>query len=154
MSVERLIKVAELYEKLAQSRSAQAGDIEMALKEADLWVSTKEIAPLLNTAKVPETASVNISVSVDQNLNVKFIVQTDPKSNSANTLSKLLEKQYSSKMSKALKSAKLSAAPTPRSVKAPEKVVGGEKELVKPLKCARVFLSSNLTPAANLITIK
>lgn len=112
-STEKLLSLADRFEhKVAQTQGAQAGDIENALKEAGLWVSSDTIAPLLNTARVPANVALNISVVVDKGLNVKFQVDATPPHPSSASLKQLLERAYSNKMSQALKNAKLSVTDT------------------------------------------
>jgi hypothetical protein len=92
--------------------SAQAGDIEEALKKAGLWNKTNEIAPLLNQAGVPEDAKVFIRIKVDKRLNVKILVKTKPDHKSARTLEGKLNQLYASKMKAALQKQQLEVADT------------------------------------------
>jgi hypothetical protein len=115
-SLEKLLKLADRFEsklkKRSQSQGAQAGEIERALKGAGLWVSSDEIAPLLNQAKIPGDVSLDIQIVVDSGLNVKFLVISTPSHVSASVLGKLLEKKYAVSMSKALRDAQLHVTDT------------------------------------------
>lgn len=112
-SLEKLSSLADKFEhKIAQTQGAQAGDIEKALKDAGLWVASNDIAPMLNTARVPESVALNISVVVDKDLHVRFQVEATPPHASANVLKQLLERAYSGKMSQALRNAKISVTDT------------------------------------------
>src|SRR5277367_98147 len=104
-SVDHLVKVAERLARkmsLAQTQTLQAGEIAKILHDANLPPSdytTKEIGPLLNTAGVPENASVEISILVDPRLVVTFQVKTNPPDKSAAVLQRLLQSKYATKMS-------------------------------------------------------
>jgi len=88
--------------------SAQAGDIQKALEDAGLWEKSKEVGPLLNTAKVPDNVKVEIWLKVDSHLNVTISVKTDPKDSSGGRLAALLNPKYAAKMKAAIKKADLS----------------------------------------------
>jgi len=112
-SLEKMATLANRFEqKLAQVVGAQSADIEDALKAAHLWDLSSEIAPMLNQAGVPETASVNTSIVVDKMLNVNFLVTTVPPHASATKLSQLIKNAYAAKMKAALQATKLSVADT------------------------------------------
>lgn len=107
-SVEYLVKLAARFsQKLAQTVSAQPGDIERALSNARVKPSSQDIAPFLNMAKVPDDVSLDIKVVVDPKLSVKFLVTASPPSASANALKSLLDRKYSTLMSQALQKAGL-----------------------------------------------
>jgi len=115
-AVKELLKVAEKIEnrfrKLAQMVSAQPSDIEAALRQANLWDLSNQVAPLLNSAGVPESAAVKINIVVDKNLQVHFVVDLTPTHASAVRLAGLLRNAYGSKMNQALAAAKLTVADT------------------------------------------
>lgn len=115
-SFDKILQLANKFEfKISQAQSmqgAQAADIEEALKKAGVWIEQNDIGPLLNNAKVPEDVSLSISIIVDHGLIVKFNVNSQPPSPSAKTLEKILNANYSGKMSQALKNAKLSVTDT------------------------------------------
>lgn len=115
-AVKELLKVAEKIEnrfrKLAQDASAQAGDVEDVLRKANLWDLSNQVAPLLNSARIPESAAVKISIVVDKNLRVNFIVDLTPPHASAVGLARLLKNAYGEKMHQALAAAKLNVADT------------------------------------------
>lgn len=107
--------MADQFEQLtseAQMTSAQPGDIEQALKQAGLFELSDKVAPLLNTAKVPDTSSVQINMVVDKGMNVGFLVTLNPPSNAGNALAGLLKRQFSGAMKQALIKAKLNVADT------------------------------------------
>ena len=109
-SVDHLVKIAERFVRkvsLAQTMKAQPGDIETALNNARVKPSPQDIAPLLNVAKVPEDVSLDIKISVDPKLNVKFLVAANPTHNAVATLTSLLDRKYSLLMTQALHKAKL-----------------------------------------------
>lgn len=113
-SVDKLLKLAERFSRkisLAQQSSAQAGDIENALKAARLWDLSQAVSPLLNQAGVSDTAPVKITIVVDSKLDVKFTVETQPPA-AALKLAGLLRTKYSAAMKAAIAAAKLSVAET------------------------------------------
>lgn len=93
------------------SGTAQAGDIETALRAANLWDKASEVSPLLNAAGVSDDASVKISIVVDAKLDVKYHVETQPPA-AAIKLAALLKNKYSAAMKQALVAAKLTVADT------------------------------------------
>lgn len=98
--------------KLGQLASAQSADIQDALAKAGLWELSNQVAPMLNTARVPETASVQINLIVDKTLNVNFNVVLTPQSNASAVLSRMLKANFGAKMHQALAAAKLNVAET------------------------------------------
>lgn len=101
-------KLSKLLDKYAQMTSAQAGDIENALRKANLWDKANEVAPALNQAAVSDTATVQISIVVNKDLSVGFAVMLNPRNDAAsNKLSALLRNKYSAAMKGALKAAAL-----------------------------------------------
>lgn len=114
-SVKRLNELADKFAmkiSRAQTTGAQSGDIETALKSAGQWISSDQIAPLLGAAKVPDTASLNISIMVDNKLHVKFLVSANPDGAYSKALASLLEQKFSPNMSMALKKANIQVANT------------------------------------------
>ena len=95
-----------------ETMSAQAGDIQDALERANLWKKEKEVAPMLNTANVPETVKVYAAIAVDKNLAVKISVKAKPSHASGAALAKLLNQKYASPMKAAIQKAKLGVAET------------------------------------------
>lgn len=105
-SADKLLKLAARFAEkiaLAQAQTAQPGDIDSALSRAGARPSSNDIAPLLNTAKVPDNVSLDIRAVVDKNMNVKFHVAATPAHASANSLAAVLDRTYAPKMSSALK---------------------------------------------------
>lgn len=115
-SLEKMATLADRLErnleKYSQIVGAQSADIEDVLKAANLWDLSGVVAPMLNQAGVPETASVTTSIIVDKMLNVNFLVTTAPPHGSAAKLSQLLKNAYAVKMKAALQASKLSVADT------------------------------------------
>jgi ribosomal protein L11 len=114
MSIDKLTKLADRFARklsLGQSNSAQAGDIEGALKAAGLWEKAPEVAPLLNAAGVADDATVAVSIIVDNKLDVKYHVDTSPPA-AAIKLAALLKAKFGAAMKGALVAAKLSVAET------------------------------------------
>lgn len=116
-SLQKLAHLADRFElkmSLAQapSFSAQSGEIEKVLRDANAFPSPEAISPLLNTAKVPESASVTIRALIDPTLSVKFSAVTMPNDISSGSLSKLLDSQFASNMAQALKKANIKVADT------------------------------------------
>jgi hypothetical protein len=104
------MKTSSLISK-AQVASAQAGDIENALKKHGLWDLANEVSPLLNAARVPESAAVKINMVVDKTLMPHFAVALDPpNSTSQLALARLLQQKYGAKMQAALKAENLAVA--------------------------------------------
>jgi ribosomal protein L11 len=123
-STDKLTKLAERFaRKLSLGQmggeapqplltgSAQAGDIEGALKAAGLWEKAPEVAPLLNAAGVADDASVAVSIIVDNKMDVKYHVDTSPPA-AALKLASLLKSKYGAAMKAALVAAKLTVADT------------------------------------------
>ncbi len=105
-SVDKLLKLAARFAEkvaLAQAQSAQPGDIDSALSRAGARPSSNDIAPLLNTARVPDNVSIDVKAVVDKNMNVKFHVAATPTHASANSLAAVLNRTYAPKMSNALR---------------------------------------------------
>lgn len=115
-NIEKLLKLADKIEKRlkkeAQMTSAQASDVEDALKAAGLWELSSNVSPMLNAAGVPESATVQINIVVDKTLRVSFVVSLNPPHASALILARLLKNAYAGKMGAALTAAKLSVADT------------------------------------------
>lgn len=115
-SLEKMSNLADLFEqkltKQAQVVGAQSADVQDALAAAKLWDLSAQVAPMLNQAGVPDTASVATSIIVDKLLNVNFLATTQPPHASAAKLAQLLKNAYSAKMKAALQAAKLSVADT------------------------------------------
>lgn len=103
---KELLRVCEKIEKRLKtgqvSMSSTALDIVAALKKHNLFDIANEVSPLLNVAKVPETAAVKIIMVVDKNLLPHIAVSTDPRDASALTLTRLLQAKYAAKMRAAL----------------------------------------------------
>ena len=115
--IAKLLKIAnnqqKIIQKLAQTTSAQAGDVENALKKANLWELAAQVSPLLNEAGVPDDASVAINIIVDKGPMVKYAVLLNPpNAGMANKLAVSLNRHYSAAMSKALKDANLNVDST------------------------------------------
>lgn len=113
-SVDRLNKLADRFARkivLGQASSAQAGDIETALRAAGLWDKAAEVSPLLNAAGVSDDASVKVAIVVDGKLDVKYHVDTQPPA-AAIKLAALLRNKYGAAMKAALHAAKLTVADT------------------------------------------
>jgi hypothetical protein len=94
------------------SQSAQAGDIETALKKANLFNKQADVAALLPKAKVPDGVSLNISIVVSKGLNVSFRVATNPNDPSGARLAALLSGKFAAPMKAALQKAKLTVTDT------------------------------------------
>ncbi len=92
--------------------SAQSGDIQNALERASLWKKEKEVAPMLNTAQVPETVKVYASIAVDKKLAVKIAVKAKPSHASGAALARLLNQKYAAPMKAAIAKARLGVADT------------------------------------------
>jgi len=115
-SFEKLAELADRFERKISrgQQSAQSADIEDALSKAGVKPDANAIAPLLNTAKVPDSVSFEIFVVVDKALNVSFridptvpVTTQTPYPPSLNTLKGLLSRTYSGKMKQALQAAKI-----------------------------------------------
>lgn len=115
---KKLLSVAKKLElkyivAQAPSFSAQPVEIETALKRAGLWELSNQISPLMDTAKVPSNASADIKLEVKPGPTVSFSALVDPTNpKAAQTLSMLLFKNFSNKMSNALKSAGVNVTDT------------------------------------------
>jgi hypothetical protein len=95
-----------------ENMSAQSGDIQDALERASLWKKEKEVAPMLDTAKVPESVKVYAAIAVDKKLAVKISVTAKPSHASSAALAKLLNQKYATPMKAAIQKAKLGVADT------------------------------------------
>ena len=104
---KKLLKLAEKLESkyvVAQQATAQSGDVEKVLKAAGAWDLSNQVSPLLEAAKVPSDASVDIKINVNSKNQVSFTVLLNPTNPKASqTLSLLLMKNFSKKMSDALR---------------------------------------------------
>jgi len=99
----RLAKRFELKYIVAQKVSAQAGDVEATLKSAGLWELSNQVSSLLDQARVPSDASVDIKINIKPGNEVSFTVLTNPANPKASqTLALLLSKSFSRKMSEVL----------------------------------------------------
>jgi len=96
----------------ATATSAQSGDIQDALERANVWKKEKDVATMLQTAKVPENVKVYASIAVDKKLAVRISVATKPGHPSGAALAKLLNQKYASAMKAAISKAKLEVADT------------------------------------------
>ncbi len=100
----RFAKMLELKYIIAQKVSAQAGDIEQALKGEGVWDLANQVSPLVDAAKVPSDASVQIELTVSPGPVVNFVALINPSNPKvAQTLLALLIKNFSNKMTAALK---------------------------------------------------
>lgn len=142
-ATDKLIKLAEKFEmKISRAtQDAQAGEVETALKSAGQWLSPDQVAPLLNVAKVPEDAALDIRIIVNQSLAVKFQVKSTPPNSilldetdanpkvaaqnkakndmirakyqaPGNTLGNILNQKFAGSMASALKGAKITISDT------------------------------------------
>lgn len=108
--IEQLIKIADKQQKIiqklvqAQQVSAQPSDVQASLEKANLWSLTNQVSPLLNSAGVPDDATVNISIMAGKGPTVNYgVALNPPNANVSNKLSNLLKQHYSAPMSNALK---------------------------------------------------
>lgn len=116
-ALKTLIKLGKQIEaKLiihSQTMSAQPDEIERVLKAAGLFGSdfdNAQVAPLLNSAGVPETVKLTTALRIDPALNVTVVVKSDPVHASINTLKRLLQAKFGAAVTKALKDAHLTIA--------------------------------------------
>lgn len=104
---KKLLRVAKKFELkyiVAQQVAAQPADVEKTLSNAGLWNLSNEVSPLLETAKVPNEASVELKINVKPGGEVSFTALIEPANPKASqTLSLLLMKNFGRKMSEALK---------------------------------------------------
>lgn len=111
MDFTSLFNAAKKFEKQAQTVTvtAQPGDIQTALEQANLWNMQKAVAPMLNQAGVPEDATVNISVLADTGPKVGYNVLLQPNNPKiSNTLAALLKQKFAPAMTDALKKSNVS----------------------------------------------
>ena len=102
-------KKFELKYVFGQQMSAQPDDIARTLKAAGMFDLSAEVGPLLNQAKVPDTAAVDIKINVNKGNKVTFTsLLTPSNAPAASALSILLQKKYSTKMSDILTKANIS----------------------------------------------
>ena len=92
--------------------SAQAGDIQDALERANVWKKEKEVATMLDAAKVPENVKIYASIEVDKKLAVKIGVKAKPSHPSGAALAKLMNQKYAAPMKAAIQKARLGVADT------------------------------------------
>lgn len=101
--MEKLLNKINLFYKLAQMTSAQPGEVETALKNANLWELSKEVSPLVAAAQVPDNAAINLQIVVSPGPKISFNSLLEPGMPPASgKLSALLAKKYSAIMSAAL----------------------------------------------------
>lgn len=107
MDHNKLYKLAKQFQKQSQLFSAQSGDIENVLKNANLWELSKAVAPLLNTAGVPDDASVTIQILVSAGTIIAYNTILDPTNPKvAVNLNNLLKAKFAIPMTNALKAAR------------------------------------------------
>ena len=109
VTTKELLALATQYEKLAQEGimrgpriSAQRGDVQSTLERAGLWDLQPEVAQLIETSKIPESASIAITILVDKALNVNFTVVTNPHNAGSLRLVQLLKEKYAQPMRNAI----------------------------------------------------
>jgi hypothetical protein len=107
--LQSIYNFAKAFEKKAQAVvSAQAGEIQSCLEQAKLWQLQNVVSPLLNTAGVPDDATVNISILVGKGDVVAYNAVLEPNNPKVSTkLNAILKQKFSIPMSNALKAAKL-----------------------------------------------
>lgn len=111
MSTNRLFKLAERFSRkisLGQAPKfyAQPSTVQKILKDAGLWEKSAEVAPLLGQAGVSSDASVSISIVVDNKLDIKYPVDTQPPA-AAIKLAGLLRAKYAGPMRAAFQAANM-----------------------------------------------
>lgn len=105
-SLEVITKLAAKFEQKLSLAQSFPGEIDKVLTDAGVRPTANDIGPLLDNAKIPNNISLNIGITVDPSLAVKFNVVGNPAHNSTQVLAGLLDRTYSAKMSTALKSGK------------------------------------------------
>jgi hypothetical protein len=91
-------------ERTGPTVSAQAADVEDALKDKDLWSDTgSRYGKLLNDANVPNGVNVTTTITVDQALNVHITVTTSPTDPSGAALERLLNSKCDGPFKAAIK---------------------------------------------------
>lgn len=105
-------KFEQIITKAQIHASTQSGDVEAALKIAGLFDVSSQVAPFLDQAKVPENASVDISIVVDKHLNPNYSVTLTPASSAAHMLANIIKQHYAVPMKKAFINARLNVADT------------------------------------------
>jgi len=115
-SVERLEKVADRFARkmsLAQATTTmQPVEIKNLLTKMNVFPLPNDIAPLLNTAKCPETVNILVDFIIDAKLNVTFKITATPQNNCAAIYQRILQSKYAAKISQALKTAKVAITDT------------------------------------------
>jgi hypothetical protein len=102
---DKITKLANKFSRklaLAQAtNTAQAADVEDALKAASLFDISDKVSPLLDGAKVSGDAKVAISIVVDKQLTTHYVVALDPPAPAASAaLASSLKKAFGDKMKK------------------------------------------------------
>lgn len=115
MSVDKLIKLADRFARklsLAQTTSAQAGEIQTALENAHVWGVPDDLFPLADQAGLPQ-GPCEFSFMVDKGLNSTFHTAC-PGATPASQIkmNALLRAKYSPLFKAAIQAAKLSVADT------------------------------------------
>ena len=111
MDTKALFQKTMEFRKAAQTMTAQPGDVQTALEQANIWNKQAVVSPMLNQAGVPDDAAVSISILVSQGPKVGFNVILEPKNPKVSvTLSNLLKQTFSIPMTKAIQAAKLNVA--------------------------------------------
>lgn len=77
-SIDKLLQLAEKFEKRAQSEPATAGDVVSALRHANLWNVSSSVAPLLGRLGAADRTTASISLTVSPGPDVSFSVVTTP----------------------------------------------------------------------------
>ena len=107
-SLFSLTKLANKFRIIIADQSAQAGDIETALKAANLWDLSKDVAPLVAASGIPDSCSIDIKINVSEGPAVSFSVITSPESvEPSKALEASLLKKFASTMTTALSKAGL-----------------------------------------------
>jgi len=71
-SVDRLFKLADRFARKISLGQNVAGDFQNVLQAAGLWDKSAEVAPMINTAGIPDVASIAINILIDSQFNCKI----------------------------------------------------------------------------------
>jgi hypothetical protein len=115
MDLNTLRKLSIKFEKQAQqlATSAQPGDIQTVLERANLWNTSKTVAPLLDAAGVPDASAAHIAILVSPGPKVSFNAVLDPANpNASKKLNALLAQKFAMPIANAIKVAKMSPEST------------------------------------------
>ncbi len=110
-NTDKLLQLAATFEKMAQTRTADPGDVRAVLQRAKLWNISSMVSPLLERAGVPDHTSADINIVVQPGPEVNFSAALTPNHEGpAQQLGTVLKQRFGNLMTQALTAAKVNVA--------------------------------------------